>query len=93
MEKATFEWDEDKDLINQTKHGISFSEAQNAFMDPKRVIAEDMKHSDEEERYYCMGKVDDEIMTVRFTYRKSIIRIIGAGFWRKGRSIYEKENC
>lgn len=43
-------------------------------------------------RYYCMGKVDNEIITVRFTYRKNIIRIIGAGFWRKERSLYEKEN-
>jgi hypothetical protein len=31
-------------------------------------------------------------MTVRFTYGKSKIRIIGAGYWRKGKKIYEKEN-
>jgi uncharacterized protein len=31
-------------------------------------------------------------MTVRFTYRDDVIRIIGAGYWRKGKSIYEKEN-
>lgn len=92
MQKATFQWDETKDLINQTKHGVSFSEAQNAFTDPKRVIAEDIKHSDTEKRYYCIGKVNHAIMTVRFTYRMNIIRIIGAGFWRKGRSIYEEEN-
>ena len=92
MQKAKFEWNEEKDLLNQTKHGVSFSEAQHAFMDPNRVIAEDMKHSHIEKRYYCIGRIDNEIMTVRFTYRKNIIRIIGAGFWRKGRSIYEKEN-
>jgi len=28
-------------------------------------------------------------LTVRFTYRGSVIRIIGAGYWRKGRKIYE----
>lgn len=81
-----------KTMLNQTKHGVSFSEAQNAFLDPERVIAEDIKHSHTEKRYYCIGKVDNEIMTVRFTYRENIIRIIGAGFWRRGRSIYEKEN-
>ena len=32
------------------------------------------------------------MLTVRFTYRTSKIRIIGAGFWRKGKNIYEKEN-
>ena len=29
---------------------------------------------------------------VRFTYRKDTIRIIGAGYWRKGRRIYETQN-
>ena len=40
--------------------------------------------------FYCFGRVGGGIMTVRFTYRKKVIRIIGAGFWRKGRKIYEK---
>ena len=30
-------------------------------------------------------------MTVRFTYRNEIVRIIGAGYWRAGRKIYEKK--
>jgi hypothetical protein len=38
-----------------------------------------------------MGKVDEGIMTVRFTYRKRKIRIIGAGYWRKGKDIYYAE--
>ncbi len=29
-------------------------------------------------------------MTVRFTYRENVIRIIGAGYWRRGKKIYEK---
>jgi uncharacterized protein len=41
MAKVSFEWDPAKDLANQAKHGISFSEAQYAFDDPRRVIAED----------------------------------------------------
>jgi len=32
------------------------------------------------------------ILTVRFTYRAGIIRIFGAGYWRKGKVIYEREN-
>jgi len=32
------------------------------------------------------------VVTVRFTYREGVIRIIGAGLWRKGRGIYEREN-
>ena len=92
MRKATFEWDEEKDKENQAKHGISFLAAQQAFLDPHRVIAEDITHSTEESRYYCMGHVSEGILTVRFTYRDNIIRIYGAGYWRKGRKIYENEN-
>ena len=71
---------------------MSFSVAQAAFVDPKRVILEDLEHSQEEQRYYCLGEVTDGIMTVRFTYRKNVIRIFGAGYWRKGKKFYEKEN-
>ena len=92
MGKTRFEWDEEKDKENRAKHNVSFSEAQQAFLDPQRVIAEDVDHSKEEERFYCLGRVGDGIMTVRFTYRGDVIRIYGAGYWRKGRKIYEEEN-
>ena len=88
----TFEWDEQKNKDNQNKHGISFELAQYAFADLKRIIAEDLSHSGNEKRFYCIGKVGQEIITVRFTYRKNIIRIFGAGYWRKGKRIYEKNN-
>jgi len=74
------------------KHGIPFALAQRAFLDPHRVIAEDVSHSTEEDRFYCIGKVDEGVLTVRFTYRDDIIRIIGAGYWRRGKKIYEEEN-
>jgi uncharacterized DUF497 family protein len=90
--KSDFEWDKNKDKENQEKHGVSFSLAQLAFLDESRVIMEDLSHSKSEQRFYCLGKVADGILTVRFTYRNSIIRIIGAGYWRKGRKIYETEN-
>ena len=66
--------------------------AQRSFLDPHRVIAEDVGHSTREDRFYCMGRVDDGIITVRFTYRENVIRIFGAGYWRKGRKIYEEQN-
>ena len=92
MSKENFEWDSEKDLINQSKHGVSFSEAQHAFADPHRVIAEDISHSKHENRYYCFGKTGGGIMTVRFTYRNKVIRIFGAGYWRKGKQTYEQKN-
>ncbi|MGD1007224.1 MAG: BrnT family toxin [Ignavibacteriaceae bacterium] len=92
LSNTSFEWDKDKNLINQRKHKVSFEEAQLAFVDSHRVIAIDLEHSKIEQRYFCFGKINEEILTVRFTYRKKIIRIIGAGYWRKGKKIYEEEN-
>lgn len=90
MGKNSFEWDDKKNQLNIKKHGISFLEAQKAFLDPSRVIAEDIKHSTNEKRYYCFGKVEDAIITVRFVYKNKTIRIFGAGYWREGKKIYEK---
>jgi uncharacterized protein len=93
MEKySDFEWDSNKDQLNQRTHGVCFSVAQLAFLDNFRVILEDLEHSGDERRYYCIGRVADGILTVRFTFRKNKIRIIGAGYWRKGKKIYEREN-
>ena len=88
----SFEWDDEKDRLNNEKHHVSFSIAQEAFYDPKRIITIDEMHTDEEERYFCIGEVNQRILTVRFTVRNNKIRIYGAGFWRKGKKYYEKEN-
>ena len=87
-----FEWDAAKDRLNQAKHGISFRFARFAFADPKRVMAEDPAYSSEEDRFDCIGRVGNGIHTVRFTYRQNIIRICGAGYWRKGKKLYEEQN-
>ena len=92
MAETRFEWDPDRDVANRKKHGVSFHLAQYAFADPRRVIAMDLSHSQSEDRFYCFGEVDGGILTVRFAYRASVIRIIGAGYWRKGKAIYEHEN-
>ena len=90
--KPDFQWDENKDKLNQRKHGVSFALAQLAFLDPNRIILQDVSHSQEEKRFYCIGQVTEGILTVRFLYRNEQIRIIGAGYWRKGKRIYEDQN-
>lgn len=87
-----FEWDPDKDAINQRKHSIPFAQAQRAFADPHRFIETDVSHSTDEKRFFCYGAVDGEVLTVRFTLRGGVTRIIGAGLWRKGKRLYEKKN-
>ena len=90
-EGPSFEWDQDKNRLNQAKHGVAFELAQLAFFDERRVIVEDLSHGGREQRYYCLGWVEDGVMTVRFTWRVGRIRIIGAGYWRKGKRIYDRE--
>ena len=92
MKKTSFEWDSAKDRQNLQKHGVAFGTAQYAFADPKRVILADEEHSAGENRFFCLGQVGDGIMTVRFTYRDNVIRIFGAGYWRKGKKLYEEQN-
>ncbi len=88
---ATFEWDEVKNLIDQHKHGVSFERARHAFTDPDRVVFADLDHSVDEDRFFCIGFDGNGILTVRFTYGNRCIRIFGAGYWRKGKRIYEHE--
>ncbi|MGA8514029.1 MAG: BrnT family toxin [Burkholderiaceae bacterium] len=92
MPTTQFIWDEKKNDANLQKHHVSFQVAQAAFMDTSRVIARDLSHSKTEERFYCFGKVEGGVLTVRFTYRGNLIRIFGAGYWRKGKQIYDQEN-
>ena len=94
MSINNFEWNENKNLENQEKHGVTFYEAQHAFFDENRVIAEDVAHSQDEIRYFCFGLNEDQtgILTVRFTHRNGHIRIFGAGYWREGKRIYEQAN-
>ena len=85
-----FIWDVDKESANIAKHGINFATAAESFLDVNRKVFTDSKHSAKEPRYFCIGKVDNRIITVRFTYREGYIRIFGAGYWRKGKEYYEK---
>lgn len=88
--ESSFIWGFEKELENFYKHGVDFVTAAKVFEDPHRKIYIDSKHSEGEERFFCIGKAGDRVLTVRFTYRGDRIRIIGAGYWRKGVRLYEK---
>jgi uncharacterized DUF497 family protein len=95
LSEIDFEWDPAKDSNNSQKHNVSFKEAKFAFYDQNRVIARDLKNSTAlETRYFCFGlnKEKTGIITVRFTYRSGKIRIFGAGYWRRGKRLYEQHN-
>ena len=90
--ESSFIWDYKKELDNIDKHRVDFITASKAFKDPKRKIYIDSKHSKKEERFFCLGKVEGRVLTVRFTYQIGKIRIIGAGYWRKGAQHYAKKD-
>src|SRR5580700_4903713 len=50
-----FEWDEEKNRGNRTKHGVWFEEAQSAFRDPNARLFHDPEHSEEEDRFILIG--------------------------------------
>ena len=91
-----FTWDPRKEATNIAKHGVPFSEAQQAFDDPRAIVAFDAAHSPRgghELRWWLLGRVDARVMLVRYTHRPGgTIRIIGAGYWQTGEKIYEEEN-
>ena len=55
MSDIKFQWNDNKNKINQKKHKISFEEAQSVFFDEEALIIDDPEHSLEEERFIILG--------------------------------------
>jgi uncharacterized DUF497 family protein len=70
-----FEWDEEKSNANLIKHGIDFEEASEVFYGPVLVKGSNRNN---EERWLAIGKSLGRIMSVIFTRRNDLIRIISA---------------
>lgn len=78
-----FEWDNEKEIINIDKHGLSFSQASRVFGDPKTIYLADPDHSEGEFREIALRKIENlTIVVVIFVERskdsKEIIRIVSA---------------
>jgi uncharacterized DUF497 family protein len=81
MNDLTFEWDNEKDLANQKKHGVSFDEAKTVFYDPAARVIADPEHSDTEDRFVLLGTSSkSRVLLVCHCFRESddVIRIISA---------------
>lgn len=81
MDKIVFEWDENKNIINQKKHKISFEEAKTVFYDDCAILFDDPEHSLEEDRFLILGTtLQKKICIVSHCYRgdDDVIRIISA---------------
>jgi len=81
MDEIRFEWDENKNIINQQKHNVSFEEARTVFFDDEAKVIDDPEHSKEEERFIILGLSSKaNLLIVCHCYRASetVIRIISA---------------
>jgi len=87
-----FEWDENKSIINFSKHGVSFEEAKTVFDDPLYIDFYDPDHSDKEDRYLIVGESDQRrLLIVSYTERGNSIRIISAReVTRSEREVYQE---
>ena len=74
------EWDENKDLQNQSKHGISFEEAQNLFLSGAEYLEVfDWEHSEQEDRFIAIGPLSRGVVVVVWTPRdEDTVRVISA---------------
>lgn len=72
-----FEWDPDKDRLNQRKHGVCFADTFAVFEDPHALTVDDYEHG--EERFVTMGMdCFARVLLVVYTWREENIRIISA---------------
>ncbi len=76
---AGFEWDEGNAEKNWIRHKVTRNECEQVFFNEPLIIADDLKHSSLEKRWYLLGRTDvRRLLFVAFTIRKNLIRIITA---------------
>ncbi len=75
-----FEWDENKNQINQKKHGVSFEEASTVFYDEQALLEYDASHSADEERFRILGcsSRGNILLVVHCIREETVIRIISS---------------
>ena len=91
MESIQFEWDENKNQINQRKHGVSVAEEKTVFYDEEARVIDDPEHSEQEDRFIILGLSNKaNLLIVCHCYRESdtVIRLISARKATKTESKY-----
>lgn len=81
MSELRFVWDDSKNRANRQKHGVSFEEAQTAFLDENAQVYADPDHSEDEDRFILLGVSSQlRVLVVCHCYRErdAVIRIISA---------------
>ena len=92
QECTGFQWEKHNIQKNWEKHKVSPAESEQAFFNKPFIIVNDVQHSQEEDRFYALGKTDqDRRLFISFTIRKKLIRVISSrDMNKKERVIYEE---
>jgi len=88
-----FEWDINNIDKNWLKHLVHFTECEEIFFNDPVIIMDDLRHSENEDRYYSLGRTKSErLLFVVFTLRGNKIRVISARDMNKNeRKIYNEK--
>lgn len=96
-EPLAFQWDKGNIFKNAKKHNVTVQEAEEVFVNDQFIIAEDTKHSENEQRFYGLGQTKTgqtktgRRLFVAFTIRAKTIRVISIrDMKKKERSVYEQ---
>jgi uncharacterized protein len=74
-----FEWDDEKAELNYRKHGVDFETATEVFEDNFAIYRDDPLASHHgEARFIIIGMASGRVLTVIYTERGPIIRLISA---------------
>jgi len=74
-----FDWDDGNINKNLILHDVSHFEAEEIFFNFPVLIQLDFKNSEEEQRYYALGKTDsNRYLFISFTIRGKSLRVISA---------------
>lgn len=89
-----FDWDDGNRLKNEQKHEVSVGECEQLFFNKPLVILEAHAHTTGEDRYAAFGRTDeDRVLTVIFTIRGPLLRVISArDMSRKERKFYHEHH-
>ena len=86
-----FDWDDGNADKNRESHNVSPREAEQVFFNRPLIVADDVKHSGTERRYFVLGQTDDNRpLFLAFTLRGDLIRVISArDMSRRERKVYQ----
>jgi len=88
-----FDWDKSNSDKNWIRHQVTRNECEQVFFNEPKIINEDKKHSQLEERFYLLGITDRKrFLFLIFVLREKLIRVISArDMSKKERRIFNEK--